>query len=189
MARAVDFLQSDQQLAADDLAADVAAGDVGVDRVGALVDVDRMRRGQNVAQRERHVGLALFDQHRGCRTERLAGGQLGDVSEGGDDIAQIVAGAGMDMGRVRRIVVLGPHRGDAGDERERGKPTNRATAVPQLLERGMRVMALWTPPRNPVPKPGHRAPTRDERMYHDKATRRSRSSTRHSAETGRLELA
>jgi diguanylate cyclase (GGDEF)-like protein len=29
----------------------------------------------------------------------------------------------------------------------------------------------------------------DERMYHDKATRRSRSSTRHSADTGRLELA
>jgi diguanylate cyclase (GGDEF)-like protein len=29
----------------------------------------------------------------------------------------------------------------------------------------------------------------DERMYHDKATRRSRSSTRHGADTGRLELA
>ena len=138
VAGAVDLLQTDEELAADDAAADVAAGDIDLDGLGALVNVDRVRGGEDVAQGKLDRGLTLLDQNGVRGAEDLARCQLGDISQGSDDVAQIVTGSGMNMRRVGRGVVLG--LGGAGTHRERndrecdhardrcaqGGPTSRA---------------------------------------------------------------
>src|SRR5688572_7851508 len=67
------------------------------------MDVDRMWGGQDIAEGHGNIGLALLDQHGGRGAEDLAGGQLGDVGEGSDDVAEVIAGSRVDVGRVRGV--------------------------------------------------------------------------------------
>ena len=69
VARVVELAQTNDQIAVDDATADIAAGDVVLDRLRALMDVDRVRSGQDVTEGQRDVGLALFDQDGGRGAE------------------------------------------------------------------------------------------------------------------------
>ena len=144
VARAVELAQTDDQIAVDDATADIAAGDVVLDRLRALMDVDRVRSGQDVTEGQRDVGLALFDQDGGRGAEGLAGGQLRDVAEGSDDVAEVIAGSRVDVRRMRRIRFLSPgqrgaHRDDHHQHRHRrhqGHPTSRNAMTLNLLHDG-----------------------------------------------------
>ena len=70
VARVVELAQTNDQIAVDDATADIAAGDVVLDRLRALMDVDRVRSGQDVTEGQRDVGLALFDQDGRSRRRR-----------------------------------------------------------------------------------------------------------------------
>ena len=152
VAGAVELAQTDDQIAVDDATADVAAGDVVLDRLRALVDVDRVRSGQDVAERQLDVGLALLDQHGGRGAEDLAGRLLRDVGEGSDDVAEVVAGSGVDMRRVRGVLRFlsprqrGAHRDRAPSPRHRDSPR-----VVQRRARAMDVNLLAEPGASPLP--------------------------------------
>ena len=71
--------------------------------------------------------------------EDLAGGQLGDVGEGSDDVAEVIAGSRVDVRRVRGILrFLSPCQRGA----HRHEHQQYATGIPRADHRRERAMEV-----------------------------------------------